>query len=459
MGLEVATFLSELVVTNPDGVDDKSQGDDHLRLLKTVLKNTFPNLGRAVNIQAQSWADKNALVTAKDINYGMAAVDNGGFLYFTCTTGARQYNLTAFGSTPDGFAVYVDRDAGANSLSLVPNGTEQINSGGAGVALVLAAGESGLLYKGATEWRFIAGRYIASASRAGDVALGDEATFLAGTDTTKYFNALVLKKHTRERLQANRTYYVRADGSDSNTGLVDSAGGAFLTLGKARTVIQNTLDLNGFTVTVQIRDGTYAPSSGVNVLAFDGPVVGQTSQSQIVFQGNSGTPANVILSTTAASCIVARNNAMFTLKDVELRTTTSGSALTALDGAKVDFSNVRFGACANRQISASGQARIYATGNYSVVGAAVRHMFATEAAKIELNGITVTVTGTPAFSDQFARASNNGVIYAPGVTFSGAATGQRYNALQGGIIDTEGGGASYFPGNSAGAATTPGGYF
>lgn len=459
MPLEVASFISELVPTNPDGADDKSQGDDHIRQLKQVLQNTFPNLGRAVNIAAQSWADKNFLVNLQDANYGMTAADNGGVLYFTCTAGARSYNLTAFASTPDGFCVFIDRDAGANNLSIVPNGTEQINSGGAGTALVLIARENGLLYKGATEWRFIASRHIASTSRAGDVTIGDEATFIAGTDTSKVYPSSVLKKHARERLYANRTYYVRTDGSDSNTGLVDSAGGAFLTFGKAKTVIQDSLDLNGFTVTVQVRDGSYTPSSGVNVLAFNGPVVGQSSPSQIVFQGNSGTPGNVIASSTAASCIVARNGAMFTIKDMELRTTTSGSCLALVDGSFVEFSGLRFGACANRHISCASRCLAYAIGNYSVVGAALRHYMATECAKIEVNGITVTITGTPAFSDQFARASNNGVIYAPGVTYSGSATGQRYNALQGGIIDTEGGGANYFPGNSAGAATSPGGYF
>lgn len=44
MGLEVATRIDQLVVTNPVGATDpKSQGDDHLRLIKTAIKGTFPN--------------------------------------------------------------------------------------------------------------------------------------------------------------------------------------------------------------------------------------------------------------------------------------------------------------------------------------------------------------------------------------------------------------------------------
>jgi len=50
MGLESATFLSSLVATNPIGATDpKSQGDDHLRLIKSVLLATFPNLNAAMN--------------------------------------------------------------------------------------------------------------------------------------------------------------------------------------------------------------------------------------------------------------------------------------------------------------------------------------------------------------------------------------------------------------------------
>lgn len=49
MGLETGTYLSDLVPANPAGTDPKSQGDNHIRLLKSVLQNTFPNLNGAVN--------------------------------------------------------------------------------------------------------------------------------------------------------------------------------------------------------------------------------------------------------------------------------------------------------------------------------------------------------------------------------------------------------------------------
>jgi hypothetical protein len=49
VGLETATYISGLVATNPIGASDpKSQGDNHLRLLKSVLQATFPNVDAAI---------------------------------------------------------------------------------------------------------------------------------------------------------------------------------------------------------------------------------------------------------------------------------------------------------------------------------------------------------------------------------------------------------------------------
>lgn len=44
MGLETASYLSQLQPANPSATDRLQQGDDHIRLLKQVLKNTFPNI-------------------------------------------------------------------------------------------------------------------------------------------------------------------------------------------------------------------------------------------------------------------------------------------------------------------------------------------------------------------------------------------------------------------------------
>lgn len=42
MPLETGSSIADLVVTNPTPGDPKQRGDDHLRLIKSVLKVTFP---------------------------------------------------------------------------------------------------------------------------------------------------------------------------------------------------------------------------------------------------------------------------------------------------------------------------------------------------------------------------------------------------------------------------------
>lgn len=48
MPVEQPTYISDLVPEWPLGVDGKSAGDDHIRLIKAVLQNTFPELDGAV---------------------------------------------------------------------------------------------------------------------------------------------------------------------------------------------------------------------------------------------------------------------------------------------------------------------------------------------------------------------------------------------------------------------------
>lgn len=48
MALESAFYITDLNVSNPLSTDTVSQADDHLRLIKSVLKATFPNLNAPV---------------------------------------------------------------------------------------------------------------------------------------------------------------------------------------------------------------------------------------------------------------------------------------------------------------------------------------------------------------------------------------------------------------------------
>ena len=48
MGLETGTYIDSLNSSNPTASDAVSEGDDHLRLIKSTVKATFPNLSNAV---------------------------------------------------------------------------------------------------------------------------------------------------------------------------------------------------------------------------------------------------------------------------------------------------------------------------------------------------------------------------------------------------------------------------
>ena len=43
MALETAAWVTQLVDTNPTTSDPVSEGDNHLRMIKTVLSNSFPS--------------------------------------------------------------------------------------------------------------------------------------------------------------------------------------------------------------------------------------------------------------------------------------------------------------------------------------------------------------------------------------------------------------------------------
>lgn len=70
MPLEAMTHISDLVVTNPVGATDpKSQGDDHIRGIKTVLKNDLPNItGPVTASQAELNILDGATLSTAELN-------------------------------------------------------------------------------------------------------------------------------------------------------------------------------------------------------------------------------------------------------------------------------------------------------------------------------------------------------------------------------------------------------
>lgn len=254
----------------------------------------------------------------------------------------------------------------------------------------------------------------------------------------------------REFLNANRTYYVRTDGNDSNDGLSDSAGGAFLTVQRALNVCK-TIDFGGYTVTIQVRPGTYTGAIEVPIM------VGQGSASDLIILGDETTPGSVVFSVAGNDVLKVSNNALVSVRGVTL-TVSSGShvAMRAIGGT-IQFQNVRFGAGGIVHILSESAGKIFATGNYTVAGGSGQHWVSRTNSYIETATRTLTLSGTPHFSTSFA-AVYDGTIFCDDMTFSGSATGQRYICGLNGVIFTGVAGPNYLPGDTAGSAYSGGQY-
>lgn len=111
MGLEAGTYLTDLVATNPLGADNRSEGDDHLRLIKFVIQSTFPG-----------FAGRFRRVQAKAAGYAPAVNDNASVLQ--CTV-ALALTFAAVATYGNGYELLVVADGG--DVTLTPNGAEKIN--------------------------------------------------------------------------------------------------------------------------------------------------------------------------------------------------------------------------------------------------------------------------------------------------------------------------------------------
>lgn len=268
-------------------------------------------------------------------------------------------------------------------------------------------------------------------------------------------NWLAFFPYAQETLKANRTYYVATTGNDANDGR--TVGTPWATLQHAWDFVQGSINLNGFTVTVQLANGSY--SAG---LIAAGALTGGRGPASFVILGNTTTPANVSIS-TSTNCIWASDGATVAVRGCRLASSSVvGACLLAIRSGTIQYDTVEFSTTTNAHIYATDYGIAWANGNYSIVGNAGRHLYANVNGLIDTinsSPSTVTLVGTPAFT-YFAnsRISSTINIRTSVVSFSGSATGQRYLAELLGNIYTEGGGANFYPGNSAGNTLTSGIY-
>lgn len=249
----------------------------------------------------------------------------------------------------------------------------------------------------------------------------------------------------RERLTANRTYYVSTTGSNSNSGLTVDL--PFLTVQKAVDVLA-TLDMGEFGVTIQLADGTYT----TRVITR-----GYVGRNPPVIQGNATTPANVLINTTNDAITHDAPTAQtWTLKNLKVQATWTGVVCDGT-GNTVILQNVDFGACGVAHLRVE-RGTVKTFSGYKISGSSVNHYEVSKGGAVDINFATVTVLANVTFT-VFAQAKTLGVINASDGTFSlgaFAVTGQRHLASTGAVIFSKAASADTYPGNTAGAVATSG---
>jgi len=341
------------------------------------------------------------------------ALDDGGNVIENCTITVRRQTI----GTPIA-TIYSDRDG------LVPlSNPFNITTGSKGYFGFHAAG-------GAYQIVVTSGAFSRTWTYVG-IGLSQETDSIPGAPV-------------REVLGSARVYYVRTDGNDANSGLVDSSGGAFLTIQKALDVAA-ALDSSIYGITIFVGAGTFntaqtlKPCDGGGTIAIEGAgsttIINPPAGVNHCFQGTSG--------------------GRFVLRNMKFQknTATVGHGIFAQNGTFIQFTGIEFGTLSTggRHIYANQGASVICTGNYTITGNALYHYSAASGGFIFCN-LTVTLTGTPAFT-RFADATHCGIVQVP-ATFTGAATGVRYVSALNAVIDTASGNTSYLPGNAGGTATT-----
>ena len=128
MALETATYISQLTATNPTASDPVSQGDDHLRLIKSVLQAQFTTLGAAavsttaaeLNLLDGKTAVGDASGPGSSTNNAIARFDGTGgkTLQNSGTTISDDGDIVVGGTTP----TITIGDGGAEDTMLVFDG-------------------------------------------------------------------------------------------------------------------------------------------------------------------------------------------------------------------------------------------------------------------------------------------------------------------------------------------------
>lgn len=135
MGVETATYVNDLDSALPGATDLRSQGDDHLRLLKAVLKATFPSANRAWRLPRFASKNANYSVLAADDETIFLVDTSGGNVTMTLpAVPSVAWRVTIIKVTSDANQVVISGTVGGGSLTNLKSNNELYIIGGNGTA-------------------------------------------------------------------------------------------------------------------------------------------------------------------------------------------------------------------------------------------------------------------------------------------------------------------------------------
>ena len=243
-----------------------------------------------------------------------------------------------------------------------------------------------------------------------------------------------------------RDYYVRKDGSDGNTGLANTAGGAFLTIGKAIALAQS---VEFGSVNIQVGDGTYN-----EYVSFP---FGKPNR-YVSITGNTATPSNVVINNAAGNAVYMGANC--NLFNVKLIAAENGVYVNGAFGlGEATIGGVVFGSIVGSAIRGENSAKVYLSGDMAITASMRAFLTLEGQSRATLEFDTFTSSGTPAFSTAFIELTQMSFAEIPTdylSTVTGTSTGKRYDVRHGSVLLNQS--VSTLPGGTAGSTASGGQY-
>lgn len=137
MPLETGSYIGDLVTTNPASSDTVGAGDDHLRLIKSALKATFPFMGGPAWRQRVVAASTTVTATTENMTHFI-------------TTDNVNLNLPDGATAGDGWMGVIFPFAAGTTVHLIPAGVNTINAATATASVQY--GTIGLLFGTGGAW-------------------------------------------------------------------------------------------------------------------------------------------------------------------------------------------------------------------------------------------------------------------------------------------------------------------